>query len=113
MINLPDIPENKILQKELIAEIIPLKYRALTNYSNIKNILLVHDQVKNYMDFVNNCNDNTFPIIYNNTSSGDELKVFLTTNFTSVDRLCIVFDELHIWSTKIFMDNKPFLLTEI
>jgi hypothetical protein len=108
MINLPDIPENKILQKELISEIIPLKYKALTNYSNIKNILLVHDQVKNYMDFVNNCNDNTFPIIYNNTSSGDELKAFLTTNFTSVDRLCIVFDELHIWSTKIFMDNKPF-----
>lgn len=48
---LDDLP---MVQKKTVT--IPLQYKSLKNYSNITNILLVHNQVKNYTDFVYYCN---------------------------------------------------------
>jgi hypothetical protein len=91
---------------------IPLEYIALSDYSNIKNIILIDNQVKQYNVFFNNCNSNTFPIVYDKSSKSDELVTFLTTNFLSIDRLCFVFDELHVIDTKNFIDNKPFFTND-
>jgi hypothetical protein len=91
---------------------IPLEYIVLSDYSNITNIILIDNQVKQYNLFYNNCNSNTFPIVYDKSSKSDELITFLTTNFLSIDRLCFIFDELHVIDTKIFIDNNPFYTNE-
>jgi hypothetical protein len=57
---------------------IPLIFNTLTDYSIIKNIILIDNKVKNYKSFFNNGNNETFPIIYDCTSPNDELLTIFT-----------------------------------
>ncbi len=98
-----DLKHKMLLEPKLI----DLKYKTIDNESVIKNLLLVHDKVKNYNDFVNACNEQTYSIVYDDSSSSHELLSILSTKFSSIDRLCFVFDELHIANTKGFINNKP------
>lgn len=59
------------------------------------------------MDFYNNCNDITFPIIYNKSSNINDLQNVLN-NFTNIDRIAFVFDEQYLFGTKIFISSNPF-----
>jgi hypothetical protein len=86
---------------------VPLKFNVLENYTTIKNIVLIDSEVKNYMDFYNNCNDITFPIIYNKSSNINDLQNVLK-NFTNIDRIAFVFDEQYLFGTKIFISSNPF-----
>ena len=87
-------------------EPILLKYNSLSDYSNIKNIILIDNQVTNHNDFYTNCNESTFPIVYDYTSTSTELNTVLA-NFTSINRIGLVFDELHL-NGKVFIDKLPF-----
>jgi hypothetical protein len=101
--------EDFLLRKEQMTQElnkpIALIYNTLDNYNSV-NLLFIDSQVKNYNDFYNNCNDNTFPIVYDYKSTGVEL-VELLEKFTEVNRIGFVFDELHLIN-KGFVDNLPF-----
>jgi hypothetical protein len=87
--------------------IIPLKYNLFDDYSNFKNIILIDDKVINNIEFFNYVNQNTFPILYNITSTATELEELLQ-KFTSIERLCFVFDELCLYSNKSFLNRGYF-----
>lgn len=57
--------ESKIL-------IVPLKFNIFDDYSTFKNILLIDDKVINNIDFFNYVNQDTYPILYNITSTAIE-----------------------------------------
>jgi len=52
---------------------VALVYNELNITDQIKNIILIHDQVGNYNEFVDGCNAFTFPIVYNYRSTKSEL----------------------------------------
>jgi hypothetical protein len=105
-----DILNNDINELMLINHP-PLKCNVLTNYNNIKNIILIDINIKNSNDFFNNTNSSTFPIIYNSSNTSLELEAILN-NFTSIDRLCFVFDEIYLSSVKLFLNNEQFFTEE-
>jgi len=98
----PKIPKPEIIKK-------PLEFNNLTDYSNITNILLIDNKVKNFQDFFNNVNDTTYPIIYDVSSQSDEL-INILKNFVSINRIAFVFDELYLNGTKFFINNAPFFV---
>jgi hypothetical protein len=55
----------------------------------ITNIILIHDQVGNYNEFVDGCNPTTFPIVYNYTSTKTELTEVLN-KFNKINRIAVV-----------------------
>jgi len=87
-----------------------------------KNVLLIDSSVKDSQRFASSVNGSTFPITYSARSLKTELLALLQTNFTSIDRIGIVFssnvfDEAEknakfISNTgvdsKRFLDGKPF-----
>lgn len=83
-----------------LLEPIPLKYSSI-NYE-IKNILLIDDNVYQNEILYDSVNSNTLAIKYNTNSSKKELEDLLTNNFTEIDRIGFVFND-------VFMDYKEFL----
>ena len=90
-----------------------------------KNVLLIDSAVKDSKLFLSSANESTFPITYSARSLKTELLVLLQTNFTSIDRIGIVFSSNVFSETKInentanliasagrdskpFLDGKPF-----
>jgi hypothetical protein len=64
-----------------------------------KNVLLIDSAVKDSQLFASSVNESTFPITYSTRSSKTELLVLLQSNFTSIERIGIVF------SSNVFSDN--------
>ena len=75
------------------------------------NVLLISNTVNSYIQFVNSANENTFPIVYSTSSSKTDLLELLQTNFTSISRLCFVF-ESSAYNVNLFLDSTPLFLNE-
>ena len=80
--------------------------------SGIKNILLVHDQVMDHGVLYNSTNSNTYPIIYNTSSSREDLSQLLKEKFSSFERFSIVFHNAGINQLKKFLDNEALFTHE-
>jgi hypothetical protein len=90
--------------------------------SGCKNVLLIDSAVKDFNLFASSVNESTFPITYSTRSSKTDLLAVLQTNFTSIDRIGIVFSSNVFNETqknsklnanmgrdsKRFLDGKPF-----
>jgi len=82
-----------------------------TNKPKCKNVLLIDNTIKDVQYIADNTNSDTFPIIYNSTSSKTELLEILTIFFTSIKRVAFMFAS-NLGNSKIFLDRKPFFLKE-
>jgi hypothetical protein len=91
---------------ELKKNIIPLSYN--NDKDNIKNIILIHDEVYNYNQFYESANIDSYPIIYNTNSSKEELTSLFRNKFINIERIAFVFHNSGVNSLKSFIDNKPF-----
>ena len=78
-----------------------------TAQNQYTNILLIDRNVPSYQTFVDSANDSTFPIVFSNDCSGNELVNLLRTNFTTTERIGFVFTSTGNQST-MFLDNQPF-----
>jgi len=93
-------PENKFVKSGYTcSEIYQSGYEIQSKY---KNILLIDTKVKDYHVFVESSNDDTLPIIYNETTSRDELAGVLK-NQIEIERVGIVFEKL---STYTFLNGE-------
>jgi N-acetylneuraminic acid mutarotase len=77
------------------------------NASSCKNVLLIDNSVKDAKIFSDSVNSSTFPIIYSNTSTKNEILALLKASFTSIDRIGFVFAS-NIAIINKFLDGKPF-----
>ena len=68
-----------------------LIYNSNIDTTSVKNVVLIHNQVADYMTFVNGCNSNSFPIVYDFSSEKTELLQLLKEKFTSIQRVAFVF----------------------
>ena len=93
-------------------KIVDLIYDDEMETTNMKNVLLIYDEVTDYNTFVNAANSDTFPIVYNNYSSKEALLQLLQTKFVSISRIAFVFHNGGINSSKVFLDNKPLFTNE-
>lgn len=90
--------------------------------SGCKNLLLIDSAVKDFQLFATSVNESTFPITYSARSSKTDLLAVLQTNFTSIERIGVVFSS-NVFSethqnaklnanmghdSKRFLDGKPF-----
>lgn len=79
---------------------------SLTN-KEIKNVLLIDDDVYQNEILYNSINSNTFAVKYNNKSDRIELEELLKNNFDKIDRLCFVFNN-SIINHKQFLNSELF-----
>jgi hypothetical protein len=105
-----DIEHNDIINYKNHLEykniVIPLIY-TLDENNVYDNIILIHDKI-NYPDqFSKYANSRSLSIIYNESSSNDELLELLTKNFINIKRIAIVFHNSNIDGLKEFTNNKP------
>lgn len=68
-----------------------------------KNLLLIDSSVKDYTQFVDSANADTFPIVYSSLCSKTELLNVLN-QFSSIDRICMCFITEDQY---IFLDSEP------
>jgi len=87
----------------------PLKFGNLN--SNIKNILLIDTDVYQNEIFFNSVNEHTLPIFYTTDSDLEELKNYLSTNFTAIDRIGFVFNDA-MMDSKQFVNSKLFFTSD-
>jgi len=85
---------------------VPLIYNNDVNCSNFKNIILIHDEVQDYNNFIESSNLNSFPIVYNSSSSREELKTLLKDKFLNIERISLVFHNATIDRLTNFFDNE-------
>jgi len=103
------IIDSTILKESNI--VIPLIYNDNIDIRSIKNIILIHDLVYDYNKFVQSANSDCFPIVYNYSSSKDDL-LKLLDNFFYIKRISFVFHNEGINQLKGFIDDKPFFTHE-
>ena len=101
-----------LLSTNIIKNIVPLSYNNETDTSNIKNIILIHDQVYDYNKFVQSVSLDSYPIVYNSNSSLEELQKLLKDKFLSINRIAFVFHDAGINQLKEFIDDKAFFTNE-
>lgn len=77
--------------------------------NNASNVLLVSSEVMEYETFVNSVNENTYPITYASDSTKADLYELLKKNFTSIDRLALVFNR-YCHTGSLFLDIEPLFL---
>ena len=83
----------------------------LDRLNGILNIALIDSTVSDNKTFYDSTNSETFPIIYNGLCLRSELQTLLS-NFTSIERICIIFDEKRIPVGKLFINYSPFFKVE-
>ena len=86
--------------------IIPLIYSIIENHEYY-NVILIHDKINNPQEFALYANSKSLSIIYNESSSNDELIELLNKYFTNIKRIAFVFHNTNIDSLKEFTNNKP------
>jgi alpha-tubulin suppressor-like RCC1 family protein len=80
------------------------------NKPGCMNVLLVDSSVRDAQIFIDSVNANTFPILYSSSSTKDELLDVLQNNFTTLDRIGLVFYGSGAGSAQ-FLDNAPFFIS--
>ena len=90
---------------------VPLIYNDIPSNNKFNNILLINRAVKNFEEFVNSANENTFPIVYSYKSTKEDLLALLKANFTSISRIGILFTNVENTVPK-FLDNKPLFIED-
>ena len=85
---------------------VPFTY-SITHNHNFDNIILIHDQINNYKEFALYANNKSLSIIYNSSSSSNELTELLTKYFKKIKRIAFVFHNANITNLKEFINNKP------
>jgi hypothetical protein len=90
-------------------EIVPLIYNNDINVTSINNILLIDSTVRENKIFIDSCNINTFPIVYNHCSNRTELRELLLNKFslTQLSRIAFVFYNSNM-NSKNFLNNYNF-----
>ena len=68
----------------------------------IANLVLIHDQVSNYQEFVSGCNSNTLAVVYNHCSQKTELSD-IVSKLTALKRIAIV---NHGYQNPMFLDKE-------
>ena len=81
------------------------------NKPGCTNVLLVDSAVRDAQIFIDSANAATFPILYSSSSTKDELLGVLQTNFTTLDRIGLVFHGSGSGISVPFLDNAPFFIT--
>ena len=94
------------ISNNLQNDIIPLIYDDIDT-RKFKNIILIHDEVQDYNMFIKSANLDSYPIIYNSSSSKDDLKNLLRDKFSNIERIALVFHNSGIDKVKKFIDNEP------
>ena len=84
---------------------VPFTY-SITHNHNFDNIILIHDQINNYKEFALYANNKSLSIIYNSSSSSNELTELLTKYFINIKRIAFVFHNAHINALKEFLNTK-------
>ena len=85
---------------------VSLQYDNNIDTFNIDNLLLIHNGIQNYQQFIYSSKD-TFCIVYDINSSKEELIEVLQQKFTNIKRMGIIFNNSYINKLKPFLDNKP------
>ena len=85
---------------------IPLIYSIIENHE-YDNVILIHDKINNPQEFALYANSKSLSIIYNESSSNDELSELLNKYFTNIKRIAFVFHNTNIDGLKEFTNNKP------
>ena len=85
----------------------PLQINTLNDYSSIKNIILIDSNVQEYNIFSNSVNNQTLSIVYSQSSNRDELLGFIQSNFKSIERVGLVFNDANI-DSKLFLNKELF-----
>jgi len=85
--------------------VIPLIYSIIENHE-YDNVILIHDKINNPQQFALYSNSKSLSIIYNESSSNDELIELLNKYFTNIKRIAFVFHNSNC--LKEFTNNKPF-----
>ena len=97
---------NLILKAQPVLEHPPLR-------TNVNQILLIDNRVKNYQSIVNAVNSNTFPIVYstnvNKTDMG-HLVQSLKNVSPQINRIGFCFSS-YVEVSGLFLNNKPFFVT--
>jgi hypothetical protein len=88
-------------------DIVPLVYSDTIDTSVITNVMLIDNSVQEYQQFVDGCNDHTFPIVYDYHSDRNELKELLMRKFSSIQRIVFVFHNAGM-NGKLFLNNQCF-----
>jgi hypothetical protein len=91
----------------MVFDIVPLVYNDNMDATVIKNVLLIDNTVQEYQQFVDGCNANTFPIVYDYHSDRNELKSLLARKFSSIQRIAFVFHNAGM-NGKLFLNNQCF-----
>jgi hypothetical protein len=94
---------NTVQELKPTALVYPSFIEGQTQFSNV---LLINRQVQEYQQFIDSANSSTFPIAYSVGSSKSELLELLRSNFTSIDRLGLIFHSSGE-NASIFLDEKP------
>ena len=82
------------------------------NKLGCKNVLLIDNAVPEAQIFVDAANADTFPILYSYSTTRAELFAILQQNFTTIDRLGLVFTTEGSGRPKRFIEQAPFF-TEV
>lgn len=77
--------------------------------SRYTNLLLIDQSVKDYQDFITSANTQTFTVAYSSKSSREELLSLLKKNFTSFQRIGIVFTSIGSLANP-FLNSEPFFV---
>jgi BspA type Leucine rich repeat region (6 copies)/Domain of unknown function (DUF4347)/Bacterial Ig-like domain (group 2) len=91
----------------IVSRSIPFAYNDSMDTKTIQNIILIDDTVQGYQKFVEGCNVNTFPIVYNYHSDRNELKKLLANKFSNIHRMAFVFHNSNM-KKKRFLNNQYF-----
>jgi hypothetical protein len=84
----------------------PLVFNDALDCSAIQNVLLIDSSVTQSQLFYDSANENTFPILYSNSSKKEELLAVLNNKFSNgFSRLAIVFHDPGYNNAKPFLDN--------
>jgi len=84
----------------------PFIYNNNLDVSNIKNIVLIDDTVSNYNIFVDGCNEESFPILYNNRSNkGDLVNIFKLFQVNQLNRIVFIFHNIYNGPKKFINDE--------
>jgi hypothetical protein len=78
-------------ESSYVPPIVPLVYNDNIDTAVVQNILLIDNTVQEYQQFVDGCNVNTFPIVYDYHSDRNELKELLNRKFSNIQRIAFVF----------------------
>lgn len=87
-------------------------YTTYDDYSRFTNIVFIDGSIDKET-FINSCNYNTFPIVYNSHSNSNKLYEFLISNFTNINRIAFVFHgfDIKTETSKVLFMNGEYLFT--